>query len=105
MDFTYLVALVLSLAVGFVGSLLFVAVHGRSFRRLIAVTLAVSIIADFALLIDWSRSDEITAAFLLTDAAFFIVYGSVGCALGALPVLAIRRVYRAAAASDLRANS
>jgi hypothetical protein len=37
-----------------------------------------TVILDFALLLDWSRADEMTAEFLLTDFAFFMVYAVVG---------------------------
>jgi len=56
--------------------------------------LLVAVIIDFALLVDWSRANEMTAAFLLTDAAFFAVYGLVGCAIGALPIIGARGLYR-----------
>jgi hypothetical protein len=103
-DFTYLVAILISLAVGFSGSLLFVISRGRSYWRLVVSTLIATVIADFSLLIDWSRSDEITASFLLTDAAFFTGYGLVACTLGTLPVVALRGVYRMAQARDARSE-
>jgi hypothetical protein len=94
MDFTYYVAAVLSLVIGFVGAIIFVATRGRSYWQLLVTALAIALIADFALLLDWSHADQMTAGWLLTDLAFFAVYGVVGCSVGALPVLAVRRVIR-----------
>jgi hypothetical protein len=94
MDFTYLVALVLSVIIGFAGALMFIAMRGQSYRRFAISVVFVIVAADFALLVDWSRANEFTASFLLTDAAFFVGYGIVGGLIGALPVLGLRAAYR-----------
>lgn len=94
MDFTYHVALALSVVIGFAGALIFVALKGRSYWRLALTTVLVAVFADFALLVDWRRANEMTAAFLRTDAAYFAVYGLVGCAIGALPVIGARWIFR-----------
>lgn len=94
MDFTYLVALILSVVIGFAGALVFIAMRGRSYRRLVVSVLLVIVAADFALLLDWSRANEFTASILLADAAFFVGYGLVGGLIGALPVLSLRAAYR-----------
>ncbi|SRR5690606_3310619 len=93
MDFTYYVAFALSLVIGFVGALIFVMLKGSSYWRFALTTLLVAVFADFALLIDWSYADEMTDVLLL-DAAFFTAYGLVGCAIGAVPVLGARGIYR-----------
>jgi len=102
MDFTYLIALVFALLVGFAGSLLFLAIRGRAYWRLIASTLAVSVIADYALLIDWSRVDQYDTEFVLLDAAFFFGYGVIGCSIGTFPALAARAIYRTVKERELR---
>ena len=61
-----------------------------------------SVIADFALLIDWSRSDEITTQFLLSDAYLFAMTGLMGGAIGAAPVLICYWVYRVAERREQR---
>lgn len=94
MDFTYLVALFLSVVIGFAGALVFIAMRGRSYRRLAIAVLLVIVAADFALLLDWSRVNQFTLSLLLTDAAFFVGYGLLGGLMGALPVLGLRAAYR-----------
>jgi hypothetical protein len=94
MDFTYFVALALSIIIGFASALVFIAVRGRSYLRLAGFAVIAAVAADFALLIDWSHANQMTAAFLVTDAAFFAVYGLIGCFVGALPVLGLRGLYR-----------
>lgn len=94
MDFTYYVAFALSVVIGFASALIFIALKGRSYWRFTAASLLAAVFADFALLVDWSHAREMTAIFLLTDAAIFAVYGLVGCAIGALPVIGARSVYR-----------
>jgi hypothetical protein len=78
MDFTFLAAAFFSLLIGFIGTIIFVLTRGRSYLRLLFATVTTTVILDFALLLDWSRADEMTAEFLLTDFAFFMVYAVVG---------------------------
>ncbi len=94
MDFTYLVALFLSVIVGFASALVFAALRGKSLRRLFLSAVAFAVAVDFALLIDWGRWEEITANFIMTDAVFFLAYAVPGTAVGALPVLGLRWLYR-----------
>lgn len=94
MDLTYFVALGLALIVGFTGALIFVARQGHSKRRLLGWATLVSVIVDFAFLIDWTRVSEFPIALLALDLVFFTLYGVIGCALGILPVLAVRKALR-----------
>lgn len=94
MDFTYFVAGFIAVVVGAVSGSLFLLVRGESFWRLLAVMVTITVLVDFALLLDWSRVEHMTTALLLTDMGFFTVYALVGCSLGALPLLATRGVYR-----------
>jgi hypothetical protein len=94
MDYTYFVAGFLALLVGFVGAAIFVTVGGNSLRRLLMATMGVTLATDFALLLDWSRTDQMTLGFLLTDLAFFALYAVVGCAIGAAPLLVGRKLLR-----------
>ena len=94
MDFTYFVAGFLSLLIGFGGAIIFVAMRGRSYRRLLVTAVAIAVGADFALLLDWSHMASMTAGLLLADLMFFTLYAFAGCSLGAFPVLAGRRVVR-----------
>lgn len=100
MDITYLVAGFLSLLVGFLGALVFVGVRGRAYRKLLGSAVTIAVIADFVLLIDWSRTDAITADFLLTDLTFFLGYALAACLIGTLPVLACRELFRWAQRPD-----
>ena len=95
MDPTYFVAFALSVVIGFVSALIFIAMKGRSYGRFTLATLLAAVFADFALLVDWRHANEMTALFLLTDAAIFAVYGLIGGAIGALPVICARSAYRA----------
>ncbi len=94
MDFTYLIAGFIGVVVGAIAGSLFLLMRGESFWRLLAVTVPISVVVDFALLLDWSRVEPMTTTFFLTDLAFFTVYALVGCSLGALPFLGARRLYR-----------
>jgi hypothetical protein len=101
-DFTYIVALLFSLVVGFVGSVLFVLARGKYYWRFLVIAPTLTVIADFALMEDWSRASEFTAKFLLTDAALFALYAIVGCAVGALPVLGVHWFIRAVKRNNRR---
>lgn len=94
MDFTYIVALMISVIVGFGIALVFITIKGQNLWKLFISAIIVAVIADFALLINWSHREEITAGFLLRDLAFFVSYGLIGCVVGALPVLGSRWLYR-----------
>ncbi|QKG70598.1 hypothetical protein [Erythrobacter mangrovi] len=94
MDFTYIVAGIISVVVGVVGGSVFLLVQGQTFWRLLATTVPVAVVLDLALLLDWSRVEPITTSFLLTDLAFFTAYSLVGCSIGALPLVVARRLYR-----------
>lgn len=94
MDFTYFVAGFVALIVGIAGSIIFVVKRGHSFPLLFASLVAVTVVIDFMLLIDWCTADFITANFLVTDFAFFTVFALVGCSIGTIPVLAGRVLYR-----------
>ena len=100
MDLTGLFALLFAGIVGFVIALTFAIRRGRSYARLSASILSLSVIADFALLVDWSRSDKITTQFLLSDAILFAMTGLIGGAVGAAPVLLCYWVYQAAKRRD-----
>ena len=94
MDFTYFVAFFIALVSGFFGALIFVFTNGRSLRRLLGAALAVTLVADFGLLYDWTRTNELNASTMLLDLIFFTTYGMIGCMIGAAPVLASRWLYR-----------
>jgi len=102
MDFTGIIALLLSGIAGFVIALTFAMWSSRSYALLFATILSVSVLADFALLVDWSRSDQITTEFLLNDAVLFAVTGLIGGAVGAAPVLLCYWIYQAAKKHDAR---
>ena len=102
MDFTGIIALWLNGIVGFVIALTFALCGRRNYALLFTTILGVSILADFALLVDWSRSDEITSEFLLDDAVLFAVTGLIGGAVGAAPVLLCFWIYQAAKRRDAR---
>lgn len=100
MDFTYIVAAFLSLIIGFCSAAVFVAVRGRSPRKLIWIAVAVSVVADFVLLIDWRRIGDMSPGMLAADLGFFTLYAFIGCGFGAYPVLAVRNVLRRERKSD-----
>ena len=94
MDFTYYIAAILALIIGFVGSIIFVATRGRSKRRLIAFALVASLAVNFSTLINWSQVGGVSAGFLLVDFAFIIAFSFLGCVLGVLPILGLRMLWR-----------
>ena len=94
MDFTFIVALFSAVIVGFVSAIIFTIFRGRSRRKLFLSAIAITVALDFAFLVDRRRWEEITAGFLLLDAAFFSIYAMFGSALGAFPVLGMRWLYR-----------
>jgi|GEM_PF-886139 len=94
MDFTFIVALFGAVIVGFVCAIIFTIFRGRSRPKLFLSAIAIIVALDFAFLVDWGRWEEITASFLLFDAAFFSIYGMFGTAIGGLPVLGMRWLYR-----------
>jgi hypothetical protein len=99
MDFTYLIAGFVAIIVGVGGSVIFIIKRDRSFRLLLAWLIAVTVVIDFMLLVDWSHADSMTANLLLTDFAFFTLYALIGCPIGAVPVVAGRALYRKLRAS------
>lgn len=95
MDFTYFVAgFIIAVVVGVIAGTIFLLAKGESFWRLMVISVPVAVIADFGLLLDFSRVEAFTIVSLLPDFGFFSLYGMVGCALGALPLIAARGVYR-----------
>lgn len=94
MDFTYFIALGLALLIGFVSAIIFVARKGQSKRKLVGWATVASVVADFILLIDWSHISEYPLWIFGLDLIFFVIYGVVGCALGAFPVLIARMLIR-----------
>lgn len=100
MDFTYIVAAFLSLVIGFCSAAVFVTVRGRSPRKLIWITVVVSVVADLVLLVDWRRIGDMSAGTLAADLGFFILYAFIGCGFGAYPVLAVRSLLRRARKAD-----
>lgn len=94
MDFTYLIATSIGLAIGFVAGLIFVSVKGRSTIRLMGMALAASLVVDALLLINWANIGDETAGFLLLDFAFIATYSLAGCFIGTLPALAVRSIWR-----------
>ena len=102
MDFTGIIALFLNGIVGFVSALTFALRGSRNYALLFTTILGVSILADFALLVDWSRSGEITTEFLLNDAVLFAMTGLIGGVVGAAPVLLCYWIYQAAKKRDAR---
>jgi hypothetical protein len=94
MDFTYFVALGLALVIGFVAAVIYVTRGGQSRRKLFGWALLASVAADFALLIDWTYVTEYPLWMFGLDLIFFVIYGLIGCAIGASPVLFVRRLFR-----------
>ena len=100
MDFTGILALFISGIVGFTLALIFAIKSGRNYPMLILSILALAIILDFALLVDWTRTSEFTFQFLLSDATMFLIVGLIGGGVGAAPVLICYWIYQAAKRRD-----
>ena len=100
MDFTGILALFLSGFVGFTLALIFAVKGGRNYAVLFSSIIALAILLDLALLIDWTRTSEFTLQFLLSDAAMFLFIGLIGGGVGAAPVLICYWIYQAAKRRD-----
>jgi hypothetical protein len=101
-DFTYVVARLFSLAVGFLGSGVFVLARGKSYRRFLVIAPTLTVLADFVWMEDWSRARNFTAGFLLTDAARLVLYAIIVCSIGALPLLGLHWFVRAVKRNNRR---
>jgi len=93
-DFTYFIAAVVALIIGFLGSIIFAVAKGHSKRRLMALALVVALAVNFSTLINWAYVGDLSAGFLLLDFAFIAAFSFFGCALGTLPILGIRKLWR-----------
>ena len=90
MDFTYIVALLLSIIVGSVVFVVFTFAKAKAYWRWVAAATVLGVVLDFALLVDWRQINTVGRRILLFDLVFFTVYGAIGVMLGSLPVLAVR---------------
>jgi len=95
MDFTYFIAGIIAIVVGFVVGVMFVAFKGKSSLRLIAVAFAIAFALDWILLINWAHNADAPATILLSDFLFFAVYSFIGCMIGAFPLLLGRALWSA----------
>ena len=94
MDFTYFIAAFLALIVGFCGAVLFVLQKRHSVRRLIGVAFVASLTVNGSALINWSAVGNVSLGFLLLDFALVAAYSFVGSAIGLVPPLAMRGIWR-----------
>jgi hypothetical protein len=94
MDLTYFVAAFLALAIGFVAALVVIFGKAASAMRPFVAAILISIASHFLLLLDWSQADKMSAEFLLTDGAAFLVASAIGCGLGFWPVVGLQRLSR-----------
>lgn len=94
MDFTYFIAAFLAVVVGFLGAIAFVIAQGQSLSRLIWSAIGITIVLDFAFLINWANVDQEALPVLFIDLAVFTIYAMVGCTIGVAPVLALRRLLK-----------
>ena len=100
MDFTYLVASFIAVVVGLVVGTLFVALRWGSKRRLLIVSFGVSLLLAGVLLIDWSQISSLPIEFVVLDLMMVALYAFVGCGVGTIPPLAVRRLTRAIRSSN-----
>lgn len=94
MDFTYYVALVLALLVGGTVAVVLALVHKPLNWKAYRIAVIIAVALDFLLLVNWSALPFGEAWILLADLLFFSLYSLVGCALGMLPVKAVRAIVR-----------
>lgn len=94
MDFTFFIAGLIAMVVGFIASIVFIARNGKSFLRLIAVSAAIAFVLDWLLLINWTLISSMTGLILLLDTVFFALYSVIGCSIGALPLFLLRFAWR-----------
>lgn len=94
MDLTYIAGLMLSVVSGCAVAIAFVLLKAKSLVRWWAAAIALAVIFDFALLINWGEVDRDSMVVLLVDLIFFAVYGAVGVVVGAVPVLGARELSR-----------
>ena len=94
MDFTYLIALFLSVSIGLLRSLVAVMRKEAFLWKPYFATAILVFALDLALLIDWGGVDTNNVGLLFLSAFFFGLYALIGCLLGSLPVLAGRWLFR-----------
>lgn len=94
MDFTYFVAGLIGVVVGFVTALIFIALKLGGKLRLLATAAIISLILAGFFLIDWTRIGSVPPGFLAADLGIIAIYILVGCFVGMSPPLVIRRLWR-----------
>ena len=94
MDFTWIIAGLIALIVGFLAGWVFVLIRGQSKFRLIVSALLVSLGLNGYALINWDHVDDVTLDFLLLDFAVIAAYSLVGCIVGTLPAVTARYIWR-----------
>ena len=87
MDFTYLLAAISALMIGFFASCLYVLQGRGSKLRLIALTFAASLALNLTGLINWAHIGDLPPSFVLLDFALIASYTLIGCVLGMSPAL------------------
>ncbi|WP_414977360.1 hypothetical protein [Brevundimonas sp.] len=94
MDVTYFIACFMGIVVGLFTGTVFVTLGLGRKRKLLAVSSAVSLLLAAVLLIDWRHTGSLPLGFVVLDLLFVAIYTVVGCGLGILPPLAVRRLVR-----------
>jgi len=96
MDYTYFVAGFIGLVVGLVVGTVLAAMGWGGKRRLVGVSFGLSLLLNTVLLIDWTQTGSLPLGFLILDLGMIALFTLIGCAVGIVPPLAVRRLLRAA---------
>ncbi len=95
MDFTYIFAGLLGLAVGFATAIVLLLLKRASFRRALPIATVITLLLDALLLINWSSLGQVTAPFVIFDFGMIAVFTLIGCAVGSAPPLLFQAAWAA----------
>ncbi|TWB62289.1 hypothetical protein [Nitrospirillum viridazoti] len=93
MDFTYYEAFFLGGVLGFFTSAGFVVIRCGGAGLMLISALALTLIADAVLLINWGAAGQMPLVFIVLDLALITVFSAIGNGFGALPILLARRFW------------
>ncbi|MEC4593501.1 MULTISPECIES: hypothetical protein [Nitrospirillum] len=93
MDFTYYEAIFLGGVLGFFTSAGFVVARCGRVGLMMVSALALTLIADAVLLINWDAAGQMPIGFVALDLALITVFSAIGNGFGALPILLVRRFW------------
>ena len=94
MDFTYFFAALIGLTIGVLSTVVFLVKKRTSKRHLIGWAFGSSLLANGLFLIRWIAASDAPLWFIGLDFAFIATFTLIGCAIGIIPILSVRYLWR-----------